>query len=94
MMTWDLAGVVVLVLALSQWVKTRLGLQDRNAEIASFVIGLVLGVLFWWASHPPATAQDWLILLLVGLGMALVPSGLFKIGIQYRNGTQSNTLKK
>ena len=94
-MTWDIAGLVVLVMALSQWIKTRMGWTGPQAEVMSFAVGLVIGALFWYATHPPTTIQDWVVLLLFSLGMALVPSGLFKFFVQLRNGFHdSTTLRK
>lgn len=77
-MELSLAGVTLIVLGLSQWVKEKLGLVDKAAEIANAVIGLVLGGAYQYVTTPPVDAKGWFLVLLVALGMALVPSGLYK----------------
>ncbi len=73
------ATIIGLVLALTQWVKERLGLKGRPAEIVSFLIGLVSGGGYQYVTHPPALPADWFGLVVVGLITALVPSGLYKL---------------
>ncbi len=82
-MELSLLGVTIVVLALTQWVKEKLGLVDRAAEILSFVIGFALGGVFQYVVSKPADAQAWFLVLLVAIGMALVPSGLYKFGVRY-----------
>lgn len=77
-MTLNIAEIVLLVLGLTQWVKTKLKLVDTVAEVTSFVIGFLLGGAYQFVVSQPVDARGWFLVLLVGIGMGLVPSGLYK----------------
>lgn len=78
----NLGVVVTLVLGLTQWVKERLGLVDRPAEVLSFAIGALGGGVYQFAVSHPIDFNGWLSVVIVALLMALVPSGIFKFGSQ------------
>lgn len=76
----NLALVVAAVIGVSQWLKERLGVQDKAAEVMSFIVGLAGGGAYQVFLFPPASAQDWFGAVIVAVLMALVPSGLYKFG--------------
>ena len=78
----NIGVVVTIVLGLSQWMKERLGLTDKPAEIMSFAIGLAGGGVYQYAVTQPADLVSWLGVVFVALLMALVPSGIFKFAAQ------------
>lgn len=78
----NLGVVVTIVLGLTQWLKERLGLVDRPAEILSFAVGALGGGVYQFAVSQPTDLNGWLGVVFVALLMALVPSGIFKFGSQ------------
>lgn len=82
----SIAVVVGLVIGVTQWLKERLGLTDKPAEILSAIVGFVAGAGYQLAMFPPVTAPDWLGAVVVAVGMALVPSGLYKFASDFKNG--------
>jgi|WetSurMetagenome_2_1015567.scaffolds.fasta_scaffold00807_18 hypothetical protein len=77
-MTITISEVVVVVLGLSQWFKTKAGLQGAAAEWLSFGIGVVLGGFYQYVVTSPVDAGGYFSVVVVGVGMGLVPSGLYK----------------
>lgn len=78
----NLGVVVTIVLGLTQWIKERLGLVDRPAEILSFAVGALGGGVYQYAASQPTDLNGWLGVVFVAVLMALVPSGIFKFGSQ------------
>lgn len=74
--------VVTIVLGLTQWIKERLSLDGRPAEILSFVVGAGFGGVYQFSITQPTDLQGWLAVVFVGVLMALVPSGLFQFASQ------------
>ena len=74
--------VVTIVLGLTQWVKDRLKLDGRPAEILSFILGLLFGGVYQYAVTKPVELNQWLSVAFVAVLMALVPSGIFKFAAQ------------
>ena len=83
-MQTSIAVVVGLVIGVTQWIKERLALSGRPAEALSFIVGFVAGGGYQLALYPPVTAPDWLGAVVVAVGMALVPSGLYKFASDFR----------
>lgn len=77
-MTINIGDIVFIVIGLSQWLKTKLKLQDTAAEIMSFVVGAVLGGAYQYVITKPTDLATWLPVVVVAIGMGLVPSGLYK----------------
>jgi hypothetical protein len=73
-----IGDVVLVVLGLTQWVKTKLNVAGNVAELLTFGIGFVLGGAYQYTVVTPTVFGDWLAIVLVGAGMGLVPSGLYK----------------
>lgn len=73
------ALLAVLVLGLSQWLKETLGIADKQAAIASAIVGALAGIV-WYSAWYPLIAEPSAILGIVAsmLAFALVPSGLYK----------------
>ncbi len=74
----NLLTVIGLVLGLTQWLKEKIGLSGAGAELASFAIGFVAGFGYQWSISGP----DYLSVIVTAVGMALVPSGLYKFATQ------------
>ena len=74
--------VVTVVLGLTQWLKERIKLDGRPAEILSFVIGALFGGVYQYSVTQPAALNQWLSVIFVAVLMALVPSGIFKFATQ------------
>lgn len=75
--------VTLAVLGLTEWIKTKLHLVDTAAEVASFIVGFSLGGFYQYTLTQPIDATSWFQVVLVGIGMGLVPSGLFKFGVNF-----------
>lgn len=93
MLQISLPIVVGLVIGLTQWVKVKLNISGRAAEIAAFVIGVVSGGAYQLVMFPPAAPADYFGAAVVALLMGLVPSGLYQFGGQMadRIGSASST---
>lgn len=74
----NIALVVAAVIGVSQWLKEKLKVTDRPAEILSFVVGFAGGGAYQVFLFPPVTERDWFGAVIVAVLMALVPSGLYK----------------
>jgi hypothetical protein len=77
-MELNIGEITLIVLALTQWLKTKLELEGKVAELASFGVGFALGGAYQFTVTKPADAVTWLTVLVVAIGMGLVPSGLYK----------------
>ncbi len=93
----NLGVVVAIVLGLTQWLKTKANLKDTAAEYLSLFVGFVAGVLYQYSITLPAVnpfnVQAWFAVLVVGVAMSLVPSGLYKLGnvfaVKFGNAAKS-----
>lgn len=74
--------VVAAVIGIAQWLKEKMQISGRPAEIVSFVVGVVCGGAYQVTMFPPVAASDWFGAAMVALLMGLVPSGLYKFGGQ------------
>jgi len=75
--------VTTIALAVSQLIKEKFSLSGQYAQIASSLVGAVLGITWyaaWYDVLVDASNQPLVILgaALAVLGFALVPSGLYK----------------
>jgi hypothetical protein len=72
------AGIPLLaiVIGLVQFVK-GFGLNGNAVQVASLVIGLVLGIGYQVSLAPPADFAGWFATVIFGLGLGLVASGLY-----------------
>lgn len=77
-MQLNLVEVTAIVIGLTQWIKTKLNLEGQKAELLSAGLGFTLGAGFQYSQVSPVDFAGWFLVVLVGLGMALVPSGLYK----------------
>lgn len=94
-MELNILGVVAIVLGLTQWIKTKLKLVDTAAEVLSFIVGFVLGGAYQYVYSQPVDAASWFAVVLTALGMALVPSGLYKfVGMAADRFAAINTVNK
>lgn len=78
-----LIEVMALVIALTQWLKDKAKIEGAKAEWLSAIIGLVLGALYQVTLYSSLAAVDWFAVVIAALGMALVPSGLYKTAARF-----------
>ena len=78
----NLSFVIAVVIGLTQWIKDKAELTGRPAEVLALLVGAVLGAGYQFVYAAPTDASGWFSVVLVGLAMALVPSGLFKFAAQ------------
>lgn len=74
--------VVGAIIGMTQWIKEKLGISGRPAEIASFVVGFLFGGAYQVLTFPPVTSADWFGAVVSAVLLGLVPSGLYKFGGQ------------
>lgn len=74
------AGVPLLAVCfgLVQWLKTAFNLQDRPVLFVSMGVGLLLGVGFKLSVLIPTSFAEWFGVVLFGLSLGLVASGIYK----------------
>ena len=77
-------------MGLTQFVKEKLNLSGRPAELLSFAIGFLIGGASRLASVPalPADFAGWFGVVLYALAAGLVPSGLYKFTSEFRAATK------
>jgi hypothetical protein len=80
-MALNLTVIGIVVMGLTQFVKEKLGLEGSRAEALSFLIGLVLGCLFQLTQVTTYDLAGILSVVVVGLLMGLVPSGIYKFAV-------------
>ena len=68
--------LVVLVIALVEWLK-RFGLEGKVLNAASMVVGMMIGMAYWYAQQPLTTFGDWFGAIIYGLALGLVASGIY-----------------
>lgn len=71
--------LVVLVIALVEWVK-RFGVKGNALNAVSMLIGIVLGVAYWYAQYPLGTFAEWFGSVVYGLALGLTASGIYDAG--------------
>jgi len=76
----SLALVVGAVIGLTQWLKTKLKIVDRAAELLSFGVGFAGGGAYQVIMFPPSNPQDWFGAAIVAILIGLVPSGIYQFG--------------
>jgi hypothetical protein len=83
-------SVILVVLGLTQFIKEKLNLSGRPAELLSFAIGFFIGGASRLASLPtmPLDFTGWFAVVLYALAAALVPSGLYKFTSEFRAATK------
>ena len=77
-------SIIALVIGLTQWVKTRLNVEGQAAEIVSLLTGIVLGIGAKLALGLPTDYAGWFGVVIYGLAMGLVPSGLYKFASEFK----------
>lgn len=68
--------LVLVVLGLVEWSK-RLGVEGKQLQILSMLIGVVLGVLYQFSQQPLEGFSDWFGAIIYGLALGLVASGIY-----------------
>lgn len=68
--------LVAVVIGLVEWFK-RFGIGGNALMLVSMSIGLILGGAYQYAVNPPADFADWLGLVVYGLMLGLVASGIY-----------------
>jgi hypothetical protein len=81
--------LLFVVFGLVAWVKS-MGLGGKALTATSFVIGIVLGILYMYSLAPLVTFSQWFGGGTFGLGLGIVASGVYK-GIE--NATAGNLMK-
>jgi hypothetical protein len=68
--------LVTLVIALVEWVK-RFGVKGAWLNATSMLIGLVIGVAYWYAQSPLGSFAEWFGAIVYGLMLGLGASGVY-----------------
>lgn len=87
-MILDLQGAIIagvplmlVVIGLVQWVKTKLGWSGPWVEVFAICLGLVMGVSYWAYQAEPAAMigwRFWFEAAIYGLAVGLVSTGIYK----------------
>ena len=82
----DSVSVILVVLGLTQFIKEKLSMSGRPAELLSFAIVFFIGGASRIASMPamPVDFAGWFGVVIYGLAMGLVPSGLYKFAGEFK----------
>lgn len=74
------AGIPLLfvVLGLVEWIK-RLGVSGQWLLVASMLIGLVFGAGYQLSNEIPVTFGGWFAVIVYGLALGLVASGIYDV---------------
>lgn len=86
--------IVVVVLALVQWIKATFALQGKQVEIVSLIVGLVLGIGYRCTQTIELTFAWFFMTFIYGLVLGIIPSQLYKVGQDVVQGavTKANAL--
>jgi hypothetical protein len=68
--------LVLVVLGLVEWSK-RLGVEGKQLQILSMLMGMVLGVLYQISQQPLVDFASWFGVVIYGLALGLVASGIY-----------------
>jgi len=68
--------LVLVVIGLVEWLK-RLNVSGAALNVASMLIGLGLGVAYWYAQAPLVSFGDWFGAAVYGVALGLVASGVY-----------------
>jgi hypothetical protein len=71
-------SLVVITMAMVEFLK-KLNLTGNRLILASFSVGVVLGVAYAAAYYPMNTFQDWFEAVMLGLFLGLVASGAYDL---------------
>lgn len=68
--------LVVLVIGIVEWLK-RLGVSGKSLNLASMLVGLVIGMAYHYANGNMATPADVFGAAVYGLALGLIASGVY-----------------
>lgn len=68
--------LVAVIIGLVEWFK-RFGLGGNAILVVSMLTGVLLGGMYQYAINPPANFAGWLGLVVYGLMLGLVASGIY-----------------
>lgn len=76
----SVAGIPLLafVLGLVQWIK-GFGLAGTQVKLASMVVGILLGIGYQFSIGAPVDFAGWFAVLIFGIALGLVASGLYDV---------------
>lgn len=70
--------ITALVMGLVEWCK-RMGVAGKALNVASLVIGGVIGGLYLYSQANPTTAEGWFGVIAYGLTLGLTASGIYDV---------------
>ncbi|MEM4406541.1 MAG: hypothetical protein QXS68_05795 [Candidatus Methanomethylicaceae archaeon] len=68
--------LTVLVISLVEWVK-RFNVTGKALNAVSMILGVVIGLAYWYSQKPFESFADWLSAIIYGLALGLVASGVY-----------------
>lgn len=68
--------LTVVVVALVEWLKS-IGIYGKMLRVISLVIGLILGAAYQYSITPPIDISGWIGIIVYGLMLGLVSSGIY-----------------
>jgi len=78
-MTINIAEIVLLAIAVAQWLKSKANLEGTKAEVVAAITGFILGAGYQATLTTEFTTPNAIFAIVVtGLGVALAQSGLYK----------------
>lgn len=84
----SVAGVplIAVVLGLVTWLAQTFKLQGQQKLIASMITGLLLGAGYQLSIALPATYAGWFAVVIYGLALGLIASGIYDTGKKLAGG--------
>ena len=68
--------LVVLVVAIVEWAK-RFGIEGKVLNAVSMLVGVIIGIAYWYAQQPLGSFSDWFGAIVYGLALGLTASGVY-----------------
>lgn len=68
--------LVFLVIALVEWIK-RFGISGKALNVSSMVVGVIIGIAYWYSQQPLVGFSAWFEAAIYGLALGLSASGLY-----------------
>lgn len=76
------APIIFVVMGCVQWVKVTFNTKEPWTNIVSMLIGLAFGGGYLYGVNKPHDYMTWFAVVVYGVGLGLIASGVFKVGVQ------------